>query len=295
MIELSEAQGAADLWRMGVAGDTLNTAWYARALLPVDWQVSYLTRVGQDRFSDRIVAFLSANGIDTGHVGRDPVRGPGLYAISLDQGERSFTYWRDRSAARLLADDAEALAAATGAADVIYVSGITLAILAPDRRAVLRDALAAARARGALTVFDPNLRPRLWDDAATMRAAIMDVVAASALVLPSYDDEAQHFGDADLAACAARYVSAGAGGVVVKNGGGPVHLAGTEGQGTIHDLPRAVPVDTTGAGDSFNGGYLAARLTGASPDQAVRRAHALATRVIGHPGALIPMAALATA
>jgi 2-dehydro-3-deoxygluconokinase len=47
------------------------------------------------------------------------------------------------------------------------------------------------------------------------------------------------------------------------------------------------PVDTTGAGDSFNGTYLAARLTGESPEAAARRAHAVAGKVIRHYGALV--------
>jgi 2-dehydro-3-deoxygluconokinase len=289
MLELSGA-GGPDLWRMGIAGDTLNTAWYVRARLGPDWQVNYLTRLGRDRFSDRIARFLDENGIGTGWITRDPQRMPGLYAIDLQDGERSFTYWRGQSAARGLADDAAHLARAFDEAAAIYLSGITLAILAPDRRAAVIDALAAARARGALTAFDPNLRPRLWEDAATMCACVTQAAGAAALCLPSLDDEVAAFGDAGPEATAARYLRAGAAAVVVKTGGGPVVLADASGSRVIDGLPRVVPVDTTGAGDSFNGGYLAARLSGLDEVQAVRAAHALASRVVLHPGALIPMA-----
>lgn len=288
MVELSGA-GGPDLWRMGIAGDTLNTAWYVRARLGPDWQVDYLTRLGQDRFSDRILQFLEANGIGSGQITRDPVRIPGLYAIDLQNGERSFTYWRGQSAARGLAEDDGHLARAFGDAAAIYLSGITLAILTPDRRRVVIDALAAARTRGVLTAFDPNLRPRLWEDAATMCACVTEAAGAAALCLPSLDDEVAAFGDAGPEATAARYLRAGAGSVLVKAGGGPVVVAGPGGVQVIDGLPRVTPIDTTGAGDSFNGGYLAARLSGLDETQAVRAAHALAARVVLHPGALIPM------
>ena len=104
MVEMSRAFDP-DLWRMGFAGDTLNTAWYLRRLLDDAWQVDYLTRVGTGDFSTRMVEFLRAEGLDTAHVTRQPDAEIGLYAINLTNGERSFSYWRDTSAARRLADD----------------------------------------------------------------------------------------------------------------------------------------------------------------------------------------------
>ncbi|ROT97778.1 sugar kinase [Histidinibacterium lentulum] len=280
MLELSEAPEP-DLWRMGVAGDTLNTAWYLRELLAADWQVDYLTRLGTDPFSDRIARFIASSGIGTGHITRDPAHGPGLYAISLDKGERSFTYWRATSAARHLADDEDALDAALDGAALAYLSGITLAILAEDRRAALLQRIAAA---GVPLAYDSNYRPRLWEDADTARAWGEDAARAAAYVLPSADDEAALFGDDTPDATAARYAAIGPE-TVVKTGGGPVALGTGE---TVTELPKVDPVDTTGAGDSFNAGYLAARLCGADPRDAVRRAHALASRVVQGKGALVP-------
>ena len=99
MVELS-ASGQAGLWRLGIAGDTLNTAWYLRRLLPAEWQVGYFSRVGLGEFSQKMIEFLDAEGIDSRHIGRDAQREIALYAISLKDGERSFTYWRDNSAAK---------------------------------------------------------------------------------------------------------------------------------------------------------------------------------------------------
>lgn len=287
MVELS-ASATPDLWHLGFAGDTLNTAWYLRQLLPPGQAVGYLTRVGQGGFSQRMVRFIARAGIVTDHIGTDPAREVGLYAIDLDRGERSFTYWRSASAARGLADDAGELSRAFARARTIYLSGITAAILSPEGRDALAFALAQARDRGAQIVFDPNIRPRLWEDAATLRAQIMRFAGLSDLVLPSMDDETAHFGDADPRATIDRYLAGGAAQVVVKAGGGPVHYGGAA-QGRVEGLERAAPVDTTAAGDSFNAGYLAARLQGQGVEEAIRAGHAVALRVIGARGALVPV------
>ncbi|MBW7921657.1 MAG: sugar kinase [Rubellimicrobium sp.] len=292
MVELSHDAG--DLWRLGYAGDVLNTAWYARALLPQAWEVGVFTRLGPDPFSPRMTAFMADNGLSTRFISRDPARSIGLYSIELHEGERSFAYWRGQSAARGLADDAQALVAAIAAADVVHFSGITLAILPPEARLRLIDAVGGARARGALTAFDPNIRPRLWESADAMRAALAAAAGAASVALPSFDDEAAWFGDADLAACAARWRASGAGEVVVKNGGGPIHVSGKDGDAQI-GVDRVAPLDSTGAGDAFNGGYIAARLAGRPPEDAARAGHALSLQVIGQPGALVPMDRLTSA
>ncbi|WP_265501901.1 sugar kinase [Paracoccus beibuensis] len=289
MVEMSQAEQPG-LWRLGVAGDTLNTAWYLRRLLGPDWQVAYLTRIGIGEFSQQMLDFLVAEGIDTADVRREPDREIGLYAISLRDGERSFAYWRDTSAARRLADDPAVLSGALDGCRLAYLSGITLAILPPEGRANLLAALRGAKAAGTTIVFDPNLRPRLWPDAATMCAAVQAAAGEADLVLPSFDDEAAFFGDTDPAATVARYLAAGAGQVVVKNGGGAMAFGGFEGNGEVADLAPETPLDTTAAGDSFNAGYLAAWLSGTDCATAIVAGHALSRQVIRHRGALVPTA-----
>lgn len=288
MVELSGA--GKGLWRQGFAGDAFNTAWYLRALLPKDGRVDYLTCVGQDAISAAMLAFIEAAGIGTSCIKRHPTRAPGLYMIDLKDGERSFTYWRDSSAARCLADDPVHLAGCFADADLIYFSGITLAILAPDRRQTLLEALAAAPGRVA---FDSNMRLRLWADQAEMCDWIMRGAAVADIALPSFDEEAQYFGDKTPRQTAERYLKAGVAEILVKNGGSD--MLGHSAAGDWLDLPcgaRLAPVDTTGAGDSFNGGYLSARLAGLDMAAAVERGHATASRVIMRPGALIPAEAL---
>lgn len=275
-------------YAMGFAGDTLNTAWYLRRALSADRPVDYLTAVGTDPISARMVAFFEEAGLGTAHVARLSDRTVGLYLIELTNGERSFAYWRGQSAARLLARDVAALEAGFAEAALIYLSGITLAILDPADRARLLEALAAARAAGSAVAFDPNLRPRLWPDPAAMCAAVTEAARHADIVLPSHEDEATFFGDADAAATAARYAAAGATLVVVKDGAGPMVTLTEDGQQS-HPPERVQEViDTTAAGDSFNAGFLAAHLTGAPLADAVRAGARLAARVIGARGALVP-------
>lgn len=290
MIEMS---AAGDNWRMGYAGDTMNTAWYARALLDASWSISYFTALGTDRYSQGMRHFIADAGIDTGSIATVPERRPGLYFIHQENGDRQFTYWRDMSAAKLLARDESALQAALDSADEIYFSGITLAILdLPDREHFLA-AIDRRRRQGARISFDPNIRPRLWSGDDEIRDWLTQAGRVCDMVLPTFGDEQALFGDEDVHATAERYAHLGVREVVVKNGHEPTWI---HAEGKTAEVPAVrveTVVDATGAGDSFNGAYLAARFNGAEGSEAARLAHRVAAICIGHHGALAPREALA--
>ena len=273
---------------MGFAGDTFNTAWYARRLLPADVEVAYLTGVGTDETSRRMTAFMRGAGIlpETLEI---PDRTVGLYLITLRNGERSFSYWRDTSAARCLANGLERLPCVSGPGDTVYLSGITLAILPPEGREVLLECVSAARRDGVTVAFDPNLRPRLWRAADEMRDWIMRGAAVADIALPSYEDEAAHFDDGSPRATLDRYRSAGAPTVIVKNGAGTMHATGPDGEAVEVSPPELVTevVDTTAAGDSFNAAALAALGAGADLAAAMEAGSRLSARVISKRGALV--------
>lgn len=285
MIELS---GDASVgWRVGFAGDTLNTLWALHALTP-GLAADYVSAFGDDPFSRDQIAFFGQNGIGIATSPRIAGARPGLYAITLDGHERSFTYWRSDAAARRLASDPAALAESLAGRKLIYFSGITLAILEPAARRVLLEAVAKARAAGSLIAFDPNYRPRLWADAAEASEAFDAALAATDIALPTFPDEQMLHGDATPAATLERLKAAGVAEAVVKDGEKPALVWY---DGAAREVPAVFvekPVDTTGAGDSFNGGYLAARVRGLTPLEAAQRAHQVAARVVQVRGALAP-------
>lgn len=290
MIEMSGGDGGD--YRLGYAGDTLNTTWYARALLPAGWSTDYVTALGDDLYSTRMRDFFAGNGIGTGHIQTIPGKRPGLYLIHQADGDRHFTYWRDRSAAKQLADDRAALDAALGGADLVYFSGITLAILDDHARGRLLHAIVTARDNGARVAFDPNVRPALWSSPEVMRSVLTVGATLSDIVLPTHSDEKPIFGDQNSAETATRYLDLGVSEVVVKDGADPALVATADIRTSVAPAPGAVVVDATGAGDSFNGAYLSARMAGIEPAEAARQAHAVAARVIAHRGALIDPALL---
>ncbi len=291
MLELSGQAGPN--WRMGFAGDTFNTLWALHALSG-ERPATYVSAFGDDPFSQNQISFFAENGIGIGASPVIPGARPGLYAITLTGAERAFTYWRSDAAARRLASDPAALAKSLENQTLVYFSGITLAILDAAARKTLLAAVAKARAAGSRVAFDPNYRPRLWQSRDEAQTAILDALAVTDIALPTFPDEQILFGDTNPQATAERMGKL-VGEVVVKNGEEPALIASG---GDLQPVPAqhvATPVDTTGAGDSFNGGYLAARLAGHAPADAVQRAHRVAAAVVQVRGALAPFEVLRTA
>lgn len=273
------------LFRSGFAGDTFNTVWHMAQLLRTDATVGYISRVGTDSLSDGFVQELAADGLDTAGISRDPARTMGLYLIELDGVERRFHYWRENSAARRLADDHAVLAQAVQGAGLIHLSGITLAILTPAARATLFAVLAQARAAGAIISFDPNIRARLWSSASEIRDTVSRMLALTDIALPSFDDESTHFGDPTPADTIQRINAAGVTEVVVKDGAGPVWFHASGQTSSLTTPPVEGIRDTTGAGDAFNAGYLAGRLSGSAPAKAISIGQQMSAQVLRTFGA----------
>ncbi|HUG63031.1 MAG TPA: sugar kinase, partial [Methylomirabilota bacterium] len=267
MIELSAA--GEGLYRRGFAGDTFNTAWTVRGLTdPGRVSVRYLTAVGDDAVSGEMVRFFETAGIDASFVRVQPGRTAGLYMISLDGAERSFTYWRDMSAAKMLAADPDALARSLEGVTTAYLSGITLAILAPEHRRTLLGALGTLKAAGARIAFDPNVRLRLWPSLDDLREALVAGYSAATVALPTYPDEKDLFDDQSIEDAARRIAGYGLREFVLKDGPEPCLVMA---DGAMSRVPATVvdaPVDTTGAGDAFAAAFLLAWVAGAPPGRA---------------------------
>ena len=280
MIEMSITGDQAQL---GVAGDTLNTAIYLKRAAPhID--VDYITRLGRDGFSKRIKSFIADQSLGTSAIETDDDRVPGLYAITTNaQGERSFSYWRDQSAARHLFQSENSYSfQCLKDYDALYLSGITLAILPPSVSMALLEYLNQS---AHILAFDSNYRPALWPDQNTAKRLIEGFWKRSDLALPSIDDEMLLM-QQSAAAVTERFIKSGLSGALKRGAQGPVSLGEVVDQSY---LPAQNVLDTTAAGDSFNGAYLAAKFSGASQADALAKGHDCARHVVQHRGAIAPL------
>jgi 2-dehydro-3-deoxygluconokinase len=282
MLELSRRD---DGWRLHHGGDTLNTAIH---LARIEFDIAYLSALGADPLSAGLRGDWSAEGLDTSLVLTDPARQPGLYAITTDAaGERSFTYWRDDSAARRLFElpGIEAAIAKAGQAELLVFSLISLAILPPEGRERLLDLARRVRAGGGRVAFDGNYRPRLWSSREEAAALCDAAIVVSDIGLPTLDDETALSGISDAGEVAAHWQRLGCGEVVVKLG--PAGCRLPDG-GIVAPPVQLDPIDTSGAGDAFNAGYLAGRIAGLDQGASATAGHQLAGWVVMRAGAIPP-------
>ena len=295
MIELRPH--APGLLAQGYAGDTYNTAVYLKRL-DVDGRldVQYATGLGGDPFADEMLEAWRAERVGERLVRRVPERTTGLYAIRTDSsGERHFSYWREQSAARVYLEGAPSpLETHAESIDLLYLSGITLAVMASSLGGRLPVLLQRIRGAGGRIAFDNNYRARLWPSPQAARSAFEMLYRHADVALVTLDDEAAIDPSRDAAAHLARVLALDCREVVVKRGEQST-LVREAGRAPVEVpvQPVARVVDTTGAGDSFAAGYLWRRLAHAPVEAAVALGNRLAGIVIQHPGAIVPRAAMA--
>ena len=275
-------------------GDVFNTAIYlARAGIAT----AFATAVGDDVYSDGILALAAAEGVSSDLILRLPGRLPALCLSENGAREqRTARYWRETSPARDLFELPQWSVIADGllGAGLIYFSGVTLSLYSNAGLGRLFAVLEMARQQGAKVAFDGNFRPRGWNgDLARARAVFVEALKRVDIALPTFDDEAVLWGDPSPDATVARLQAFGIGEIVVKNGPNSALVASDSAAEFVPVPEVVVPVDATAAGDGFNAGYLAARLSGSAAAAAATTAHRLAGTVIRHPGALLPRTAVA--
>ncbi|HEY5715597.1 MAG TPA: sugar kinase [Psychromonas sp.] len=294
MIELNgNAFGA---MQQSYGGDSLNTAVYMARTAGQSVTIDYISALGTDAISEGMLSRWQAEGINTHYVLKDPARQPGLYLIQLDeQGERTFLYWRNQSAARYLLQHSEfpQIADHLAEVDMVYVSGISLAILPAADRLKLLALLESLAAKGVEIAFDSNYRPALWQNAQEARDCYQQLLSYTDLALVTDDDEAALWGDTSPQETLLRLQKSGVKQVVLKMGAkGCLYTDfSSETPELIKTTPVTDVIDTTSAGDSFNAGFLAGYLTDKSPRESALQGHQLAAIVIQHKGAVIPASA----
>ncbi len=210
-----------NVYHQAFAGDVYNTAVYCKRSAAAQLNLKFLSAVGTDLVSDKLIAQLEQEKLDSSLVLRTKTARPGLYMINTDCfGERSFVYWRDSSAAKqsLALFRQHHTVERLLPADVFYFSGISLAILSLEDRTYLFTLIKELKAQGVQIVFDPNYRPALWPDAEICRANFDQAYALSDLALPGLDDHKVLYGSTSAADVLAQLQKLGVKEIIVKNG-----------------------------------------------------------------------------
>lgn len=284
MLELYQQQD--DLFRLGFAGDVFNMAVYYKQRA-ADAAVDLISAVGSDGHSQRMLDAIKQRGIGIDYVRQFDERMPGLYIVENDiYGERDFHYYRSEAAARHMFDGEAGVALLDELTqyDAVYFSGITLAILRPESRDKFIAQLALLKQQGCIICFDTNYRAKLWGGEAALPYynLIMPYVD---IVLPSLADCDALYGFQTLDECATYFLDAGVAKVVVT-AGEEGYLLATPARRKHYNIEKVKAIDTTGAGDSFNGAFLAAVFRGDSDELACQQAAALAREVVQFKGAV---------
>lgn len=292
MVELMAAsQGeSSNTMKQSFAGDVFNTAVYLKRTF-TGVNVHLVTAVGQDKFSLDMIEYFKREHINTDLVFQSDTKIPGLYSIQLDeQGERSFTYWRNDSAARQVMQHLnEDATKQLSAGDMFFFSGISLAVVAPEARADFWTLVDKLKAAGVQIVFDPNYRPRMWKNPQEAQTQFELALQKSDLSLPGVDDFEQLFGMITVDEVLNYCQPFGINELIIKNGEQGILVAVDGEISTFVVTPIDNVVDTTSAGDSFNGVYLGARTQGYSINDSIILASKAAGFVIQHRGAIAPV------
>lgn len=291
MLELRKADSRT--YRRDFAGDTYNSAVYAK-LWNAKLDISFFSALGNDALSEEMLQHWQQLGLDCSLVLRSVERLPGLYAINVDEhGERSFTYWRNQSAARIMMQLLDGNFANLKAKnfDYVYVSGISFGILSDEDKRLLIDMLVELKAGGAKIAYDPNYRAKMWRDNQHACYWNDEAYKVADILFPGHEDHQDLYSHGSKQDILAYLEKFGDKEVVLKCGDDGVYgYQGTEQLAHLPFVPAPVQVDSTAAGDSFAGTYLAARAGLSSVHGSIASAMSVAGFVVQHQGAIAPLA-----
>ena len=282
MIELSTNESLiyAETLHKYYGGDTLNTAVAAARL---GSKVGYITRVGRDSFQTYLLDSWQAENLDTSNI--KIVEGyNGLYILSIqEESRKEFVFYRKKSAATNLSTD-DISEDYIQQANIVYSTGIVQSLSASATGAV-KKAFRIAKDKGCLVAYDPNYRERLWD-ADEANEAMEEIIDCVDIIMLNNIHDAEWLIDQTSPDKIIKYFwDKGVSTVAVKMGKNGCVIGYN---GEINTIPgrNAEVVDSTGAGDAFNGGFLHGIACGYTPFESARLATIVASEQIKGIGAV---------
>ena len=281
LVELNQPSDGAPFVQ-GFGGDTSN-AMIASARLGAD--ASYFTAVGADRFGQSLIELWMREGVDASRVVVSGGAHTGLYFVTHGPDGHQFSYLRAGSAASRIGES-DLPVDRIRASNILHLSGISQAISSSAADAVFA-AIDIARDAKRLVSYDPNLRLKLWP-LRRARAIIHEAMRSCDIALPGLDDALALTSLAEPDAIVDFYLRLGARVVVLKRGKAGAIVATAKARERI--AARAVKaVDATGAGDCYDGAFLAEFVRTADPFAAARFANVAAgLSTLGY-GAVAPL------
>lgn len=288
MVELSVT--AQNKLQHSFAGDTYNSLVYAKRWHN-ELDCYFLSGIGQDSFSTLMTAHWQQHGISDEFALTSDDHNVGIYAIKNDDsGERHFDYWRKESAATQLMSLIEQSDCESHWPhfDLVYFSGISLGILSDEDKDKLINLITRLKAKGSKVAFDPNYRPKMWANKAHAIRWLEAAYTVSDIVLPGTEDHNDLLGHASVSEIVDYCKKYDVQELVVKAGKEGV-FAFDCGQAVCHVpfTPADRQLDTTAAGDSFAGVYLACRMADKPMKLSIEHASAAAGLVVQHQGAIV--------
>ena len=265
MIELfsEEPIEEADTFTRSLAGDSFNICVAAQRL---GTSSGYVTRLGDDPFAAYLLNTWNSLGIDTSQVKTVEGFNAVHFVALMPDGDREFVYYRSGSAPTTLEPN-DLNPDYIGSAKVLHCSGIAQAISESARATVLRAAQ-IAKERGLKVSYDPNYRYQLWSPE-EIREAASELLPFVDYFLPNSSDDAPALiGSDDPYRMVRHYRDMGVPVVAVTRGEEGAVIGSEDGIVGIPAYSPGGPIDTTAAGDAFNGAFIHGLLNGMSVEDA---------------------------
>ena len=284
--DISSLENNSSNIKINFGGDTYNSAVYFSRLTNNKTNTFYSTALGKDNFSKKMISRFKNENIKCDYIRTDGENPPGLYSIEINEkGERSFSYWRDQSPSKyiFLGSKGKKLIKDINNADIFYYTGISAGILDEKQRKDLINIGSSAIICG----FDFNYRSQLHYNNKVSQLLFNEINNRVDIHFVSFDDARELFNikspleifeiiNEKKNLILIRYKNS----IIFKNKQQEIKTV---------TVPHGEVVDTTAAGDAFNGSFLAIMNNNKNVpvEENILISHSVTREVIKHRGAII--------
>jgi 2-dehydro-3-deoxygluconokinase len=284
--DISSLENNSSNMKINFGGDTYNSAVYFSRLTNNKTNTFYSTALGKDNFSKKMISRFKNENIKCDYIRTDGENPPGLYSIEINEkGERSFSYWRDQSPSKyiFLGSKGKKLVKDINNADVFYYTGISAGILDENQRKDLIKIGSTATICG----FDFNYRSQLHYNKKVSQLLFNEINNRVDIHFVSFDDARELFKiknpleifeiiNEKKNLILIRYKNS----IIFKNKQQEIKTV---------TVPHGEVVDTTAAGDAFNGSFLAIMNNNKNVpvEENILISHSVTREVIKHRRAII--------